>query len=323
MINLTKYENPITPKPGIYEGVSYEEYDRWNAFRKSLVGPALRSGKHLEHAIKREKKTASLSLGSLVDCLLLEPELFSERYVMQPSTYDKEVTRGRGANKVTEIVTKPWNLNSHTCQSIAKELHDSGKEIVSAATYEKAVMCRDSLLMNDEIKRSVEQSKKQVSIVWNEPNTGVLCKGRLDLYGKTIDDLKTSADASQDAFSQAAGKFLYHVQAAAYQDAIEVLTGQRLKFRFFVVETGEDILTPETAIYEFASREIESESGDIFEVPDNESILAGRLMFKRACEKIVFYGQRGFVGYSQFSEPFSVPQYVINRELAMHEEIEI
>lgn len=309
-INLTKHENPITPEIGIYRDVPYEEYDRWNAMRKSLVEPALRSGMHLEHAIKNDKKTDSLRFGSLLDCLLLEPHFYAERYAMQPSTYDSEVTRGRGDNKTTEIITKPWNLNSHTCQLIANELRKSGKEIISTQQYEKAVLCRDSLLENDIIRRSVEQSEKQVSIVWNETNTGVLCKARFDLFGEQyIDDVKTSVDASTDEFSRLAGRFLYHVQAAIYQDACEAVTGIKKDFRFFVIETGSEMTTPATAVYQLDD--------------DSDSLLAGRLMFKRACEKIIEYERHGFCGYSQFAEPFSIPRWMIEKELNQHEEIEL
>lgn len=322
-LNLTNCANPVTPVPGIYKNVPYSVYQTWNCFRKSFVDAALKSGKHLEFEIINSEKSRSLSLGSLVDCLLLEPHLFSERFAIQPNTYDSEETSGRGGLKVTKIVTKPWNMNSNTCKAIAAELRASGKEIITADMYEDAVACRDSLLENNEIMRSVNCGEKQISIVWNEPTTGVLCKARLDILGDTIDDLKTAQDAFIDAFSRAAGQHLYHVQAAAYTDAVEMLTGKKKKFRFLVVETGKKTIKPQTAIYEFGSHEVERDGGEIITVPDNDSILAGRLMFQRACEKIVQYQKYGFTGYSKFPEPFSVPGYVINRELSMHEEIEL
>lgn len=296
-LNLTKYESPITPKPGIYENVPYEEYDRWNAFRKSLVPSALRSGAHLEHFIHKGKKSASMNFGSLLDCLLLEPNAFADRFVIQPSTYETEVTRGRGSAKTTETVIKPWNANSHTCQAIAREILESGKQVVTTGDYEKATRCRDAMLSNETIRNSVRHSKTQVSVVWNEPETGVLCKGRFDLIGRCIDDVKTSVDASPDEFPRLAGRFLYHVQAAAYSDAWEILTGKRLPFRLFVVETGDDLFVP--AIYGYEHE---------------DTLLAGRLMFKRACQKILDYETFGFRGYSEFEEPLEAPGWMIQRE---------
>jgi exodeoxyribonuclease VIII len=319
MINLTRFDDFITPEPGIYYDVPDDDYRKWNAFSKSLVKPALKTGEHLRAYIDGHRKTQSMHFGSLVDCMVLEPKEFDKRYALQPSTYDKEETRGRGANKETYTVTKPWNMNSNTCKEIASRLMESGKEIISSYDYERAILCRDSIMGNDEIRRSVENGKKQVSIVWNEPHTGVLCKGRPDILGNHIDDLKCTEDASEESFSRIAGNFLYHVQAAAYQDGIQILTGEKKRFRFFVCETGGTTPTPLTRIFEFGGRDVEQENGDLLFVPDNDSLLAGRLMFMRACQRIVQYEKYGFHGYPRFPEPFSVPQYVINKELALHE----
>jgi hypothetical protein len=315
MMNLTKFDNPIIPKPGIYYDIPDGEYRRWNAFSKSLVSAALKTGQHLKAEISKDKNTSAMAFGSLLDCMMLEPHEFGSRYVMQPSTYDK-IEKG-------VAVSKPWNMRSNTCRAIAEEMRSSGKEIITHYDYEKAISCRDSLLKNEEIRRTVERSKKQVSIVWNEPNTGVICKGRLDLYGKTIDDLKTTNDASDEAFSVTSGKFLYHVQAAAYRQGIKMLTGEDLKFRLFVVETGDETDFPLSRIFTFDGQYLDQENGERLWVPDNESLLAGELMFKRACIKIVQYEKHGFTGYSKFPEPFSVPGWSIRRELDRHEEIEI
>lgn len=301
MLNLTNHENPAIPEPGIYNNVPYSEYDRWNAFRKSLVGAALRSGKHLEYAIKNNKRTAALNFGNLVDCLVLEPHLFHELYALQPSTYSK-MEKG-------VMVHKPWNLRSNTCKDIAEQLHSSGKQIVSKYDYEKALECKTELYSNREFKRSFESSQKQVSIVWNEPNTGILCKARMDMYGNTIDDLKTSTDASQEEFKRLAGRFLYHVQAAIYKDAVKQLTGSDLDFRFFVVETSEQTEKPLVALYEFDK--------------ESDSLLAGRLMFQRACEAVARYQEIGFTGYSEFVEPISIPYWQIQQEIDRHEEVEL
>ena len=235
--------------------------------------------------------------------------MFSENYVMQPSTYDKTVTKGRGKDKKTETIAKPWNMNSHTCQSIADDLRRSGKEIITQRDYERALLCVGALKGNELIKASIEVAQKQVSIVWNEPNTGVLCKARLDMLGSTIDDLKTAQDASQSEFAYAIGKYLYFVQAGAYTQAMKILTGVEYDWRFIVVETGGETDQPLVAVYTLEY--------------NSEELVAGRLMFKRACEKILEYQKHGFEGYSNFAEPINMPRYFIEREFALHEEIEL
>ena len=64
--NLTSCENPIVPEPGIYHNVPYDEYEQWNAFRKSMIKSTLKSGKHLESFINNKKTSPSLSLAALL-----------------------------------------------------------------------------------------------------------------------------------------------------------------------------------------------------------------------------------------------------------------
>jgi exodeoxyribonuclease VIII len=305
-INLTRSDEPVTPKPGVYYNVPWQKYASWNAFSKSMVSSALTSGKHLQHYINSGKKTKSLNFGSVVDCLVLEPELFDFTFAIQPSTYKSEKTTGRGDNKKTIEVEKPWNLNSHTCKEIKAEIESSGLAIVSESEKMRADDIKDQIMSNSEAREIIGCGERQVSIVWTEENTGVLCKGRFDLVDdKAISDLKTSMDASPDGFSRQAGNFLYHVQAAAYTRAWKQIKGLELQFNWVVAETSEKTELPEVAVY----------SMDY----DDEDMEVGYKMFQRACKKIVDYSKYGFGGYSKFVEPISMPRYIIERELRHHE----
>jgi hypothetical protein len=59
----------------------------------------------------------------------------------------------------------------------------------------------------------------ELSIVWLDKETGLLCKCRLDKYSaglKAITDLKTTTDASPDKFSRAIYDYGYEIQGAHY-----------------------------------------------------------------------------------------------------------
>jgi hypothetical protein len=302
---LTSNPNPIDPAPGIYRGVPWEEYAAWDCFSKSMVGPALRSGKHLEHYIKNGRKTDAMTRGSLVDTLLFEPELYNERYAIQPSTYTTTETKGRGANKVTKTVEKQWNLNSHTCQAIAAEIKESGKEVITRPELQSATEIVKAIRENDEAARVLDQGEFQVSIVWIDERTGVKCKGRIDILGEWhVDDLKTARDASPNEFSRAIGQYDYHVQAFAYTDAMRQLGGKEMGFRFIVAETSGRTETPAVALYEL----------------DSVSIVAGGLRFRRALANVANWREHGARGYSPFFEPIAGPYWAIEKEINMTEE---
>ena len=295
---LTAAERPVDPEPGIYRDIPFEEYLTWNCFSKSMVSAALRSGEHLMDYIHGRRRSAAMALGSLVDCLVLEPHLFDAQYVIQPATYMTEHTKGRGAEKTTEKVEKPWNLNSLVCKQVAADIAASGKIIVSEGDLSKAGAIRKALMAHGEAAVAITEGEKQVSFVWVDEVTGIKCKGRADLVGKkTIDDLKTAQDASPAEFGRAIGRFGYHIQAAAYTHAWEQLTGEDRGFRFVVAETGD---LPAVALYELNST----------------SIAAGLCVFRRAMANIAIWQERGVEGYSPWWEPISAPRWMVDRELS-------
>ena len=294
---LTASPDPVDPDPGIYRNLPFEEYQRFNCFSKSMVAPALKSGLHLDHYIHNDTRTKPKALGSLVDTLVLEPDQFDGRYVLQPATYETEKTSGRGANKITETITKPWNLNSHTCKAIAEEIAATGKEIVTEYDLNKATAIKADLMSNAEAALAITEGEKQVSFVWVDEDTGVKCKGRADLVNTgTIDDLKTTIDASPEGFRRAIGRFLYYVQAGVYTAAWLQLTGDAKEFRFICVETGD---IPAVALYEM----------------DSVSMVAGVLMFRRALMNVKRWIQHGVEGYSPFFEPIEAPKWLVDYEI--------
>jgi hypothetical protein len=302
---LTASEKPNPLEPGVYEGLSFEEYQAIPAFSKSMVPYALKSGEHLHHYIHGGgSQTDATKLGSMVDALLLQPGTFEDTFAIRPDTYDKEVTRGRAPNKKTIIEAKPWNANSHTCQAIIRQLEASGKTVVTQATVNKAKEIAEAVMMVPEAAETIANGKTQVAIVWDDADTGVRCKGLIDVLGALhITDLKTTHDASPHEFGRTIGNFLYHVQGAAYRDGFAAATGKELGFRFIVVETSGKTQLPVVALYEL----------------DTASLMAGLMMFRRALERVKDWLEFGIRGYSPYWEEVQAPNWIVEREFMMSE----
>ena len=227
----------IKPEVGIHGGVPEAEYRAWDAFHKSAVGALLRSPMHWAYERDHPKETAAMAFGTLVDCLLLEPETFAERYGMVPSTYAKEETKGRGANKHVETTEKPWNANSNTCKAILKDLADRGVRPISPATLARAQGAARAIKDHPLAAEWLARGQRQVSLVWTDSETGVLCKARGDLIvepGRCEEmgaadllmvDLKVTNDASYGAFRRTMTFLGYHIQAGLYQDGYATLHG--------------------------------------------------------------------------------------------------
>jgi hypothetical protein len=76
----------------------------------------------------------------------------------------------------------------------------------------------------------------EVSILWEDPETGVRCRGRLDYWhqgpGVVVDLKTTGRTASPRALPRMAADLGWHTQAAHYLAGLDALTGRRADLRF-------------------------------------------------------------------------------------------
>ena len=82
---------------------------------------------------------------------------------------------------------------------------------------------------------------REVSLVWKDALSGLLCKARPDAFVKwdgysTIVDLKTTRDASPRGFAREVAIHGYHLQAAWYLAGADVLSPVARRFVFVAVE---------------------------------------------------------------------------------------
>jgi len=84
------------------------------------------------------------------------------------------------------------------------------------------------------VKSLIAGGEKKVKILWTY--LGAQLKSELDiLHDNCIVDIKTAADVDPEGFSRQCANYGYHIQAAAYQLAVEQLTGKLLPFVFVAI----------------------------------------------------------------------------------------
>lgn len=194
----------------IIYGMSNEEYHAHPALgssgmKKLLISPAHYYEHHLNPEHVKDEPTAALKFGSLYDCLVLEPEQFDDRYVMEEK-HDRRSKEGKAAAE--EYDAKCAN-----------------KCIVKQADYDVAIAMKEKLMAHP-LSFIIEEGIKQASIFWNDPVTGILCKCRPDIMlepGKSeffpngvMLDLKSAADASAEGFGKQIFNLGYQISAAHY-----------------------------------------------------------------------------------------------------------
>jgi hypothetical protein len=163
------------------------------------------------------KPTAAMEFGTMMHALVLEPHVFASRYALAPDV-DRRTKEGK-------VAAEQWAANN------------PGRIAVPSADWERV----------HAMARAVEQAgggdlmvggDMERAICWERD--GVPLKAKLDCLGRDcIVDLKTTSAEDEDSIQRAAWSFGYHISAAAYQEAAEVLTGRKLpKVFVFVTSTA-------------------------------------------------------------------------------------
>ncbi len=200
----------VTPDPGFYQGVDFDTYASWTAANASTLKGFAKTPAHVEHERQTGgKQTKAKELGWLLHLAVFEPERFASEVVDAPNI-SRRTKRGKAvwaqfeAEHPGAYVVDVNMRNQINGMANALARHSSVSEFLSGPGF------------------------NELSIVWMEKETGVLCKSRLDRVANfnewpTVADLKSTKDASRRAFEGSIANYGYHVSAAHYLDGLETL----------------------------------------------------------------------------------------------------
>ncbi|EOU1505387.1 exodeoxyribonuclease VIII [Escherichia coli] len=211
-------------EPGIYYGISNENYHACPGVSKSQLDdiadtPALYLWR--KNAPVDTTKTKTLDLGTAFHCRVLEPEEFSNRFIVAP-----EFNRRTNAGKEEE-------------KAFLMECASTGKTVITAEEGRKIELMYQRVMALPLGQWLVESAgHAESSIYWEDPETGILCRCRPDKIIPEfhwIMDVKTTADIQR--FKTAYYDYRYHVQDAFYSDGYEAQFGVLPTFVFLVAST--------------------------------------------------------------------------------------
>lgn len=184
-------------KIGVHS-ISNSAYHADEGISSSGIKELIKSPAHYQAYLKADKKpTPEMVFGTLVHTLVLEPEKFEQEFAVG----DFNVRRGKEYDKCVE--------------------ENPGKNIISKEEYDRGLVVQEAVILEVSKNKNLErllQGHKELSFYWKDEKTGILCKCRTDVltpFG-AINDVKTSYDASFDAFQNQMVKLSYFVSAAFY-----------------------------------------------------------------------------------------------------------
>lgn len=161
-----------------------------------------------------------LEFGTAFHCALLEPHVFALTHAVQPDFGDCRFKENKSARD-------KWRAEN------------AGKRLVDPADHDAITAMAASVCAHPLAGRLIEDGRQELTVRWQDPHTKLECKGRADYYvreRKMLVDVKSTSDASYDAFRRSVANYRYHVQSALYQDGFRAVGAPVEHFIFCVVE---------------------------------------------------------------------------------------
>lgn len=167
-----------------------------------------------------EEPTPALLFGQVFHKLALERNTFFDEYVVAPEV-----------NRRTKEGKQVW--------AEFMEEH-AEKTVIPVEMYAQAMEMCDVMAAEPLVGKLLAGSH-ELAFFWRDDQTGEECKCRVDCLNTAysqpiIVDVKSTTDASTEAFIRDAVKYGYDFQAAMYSDGVEQNIGQRPLFVFIAVE---------------------------------------------------------------------------------------
>jgi PDDEXK-like domain of unknown function (DUF3799) len=238
LAKLCKTE-PAVVAPGIYFDMPRAVYDDIPALSASALKKWLSlstvPGEFAAWLVQRwtEPESEPIATGRALDCMLLEPNRFEERFIITPDDAPRRPTAlMRNAKKPSAETLRAIDWWAEFDEAAA------GKTILTKAQNTNCLEMMLSLRREEASRGAFERCRKAVLVteLW-----GIPCKCETDLWNENIPhilDLKTAMDVRPDVFVRAATRFQYIEQAVFYLSAAEALGIAKEVFTFLVVRNS-------------------------------------------------------------------------------------
>lgn len=215
--------SPLSDGASYHTDLTNEQYHAAPGVSKSQLDLIARSPRHywakyLDPNRVTEEPTKAMVIGSATHAAILEPGLFSTRYVCAPDF-------GNPLTKAAKEAKADF------------QAANAGKIVLAAPEFDLCVALRTSVLRHPDASGLLSGGVAESSVFAVDPVTGLTVKCRPDYLKDSgiIVDLKTTDDASPIEFGRSAAKFRYHVQAAHYLDTFKLAFGEAPSHFVFVV----------------------------------------------------------------------------------------
>jgi hypothetical protein len=126
------------------------------------------------------------------------------------------------------IIPGPWTTTA--AKAAVKEAREAGLIPLKPEDAEQADLMAHAVAVHPDAGPLFRGGQPEVSLIWDDPETGVRCRGRLDYFHpvpNVVVDLKTAASSDPSRYARTAVDLGSAEQREHYSDGVELLTGAR------------------------------------------------------------------------------------------------
>ena len=203
----------------IINGMSNADYHAHPAISKSGLDKIARSPAHYQAAKSAPpESTDAMVFGSAFHDYILLPDVFEEAYTVLPEDFNGRTKEGK---------------------ALVAAIKDSGQTVLKPEWMEAIKGMAAAVAAHPKAAALLTGGHPEVSLFWQDADTGLDCRCRPDYINPAgiIVDLKSTLDASPEAFAKSCAQYRYHVQDAFYSEGYHQATGTWPRgFVFIAVE---------------------------------------------------------------------------------------
>jgi hypothetical protein len=213
-------------------------YDAIDAINFSRLKTLRKSAKHFRHECDRRAAAADeadvalhFRVGRLCHAMLLEPQTVPERFIrFDGDRRQKKIWTAFQKEHAGKVILTPPEWKRATGIALAVSTHPIAADLIGVG-----------------LKESV--------ITWTDSETGVACKGRPDIAGRYLVDLKHTSFIDPRLFARQVVNLGYHLQLAMYLDGL-LANGIRVEHEPMLVAV-EAVEPHDVVVYRFEAPEID------------------------------------------------------------------
>lgn len=207
--------------------LSIKDYHAGEGISASQIKKAIKSTAHF--FVEEEKsltRNPNFDMGNAFELLLTEPQNFRNECIIFNSENRPEPEKTMGSK-----LNKSWKENIMKSEKIVLTIEQF-------STLEEMVK---SSKENTTIVETLKDAKLQLSLFWEDRETGLLLKTRPDIVNYTtekpviVSDIKTAQDSSPEGFSKSFAQLNYGIQAVTQIDGVENALGVKVDFYTYIV----------------------------------------------------------------------------------------